>query len=127
MSDPTVGATLRDYGYTQVIDGNISKRAAASSWTKDIRDDDGLRYRIRIDEIATAHLTERPCPPVLEAYVEFRLPNGGASKVTYSVRDDSIIDVEDFFEEIWTHMAMDYEDGSMPEFSIPALEDFAHD
>lgn len=110
----TMVEELKAAGYTR------SNRKGAQSagqgsffalWQKRIEDEAGTRYFVNFTEYNPGFYSLTEVPHVFEAEVHFRFTNGGFSNVTHSVDRQAIEDIEDYFEEIWTHMGLGYAEG----------------
>lgn len=113
---------LRAAGYTR-SNRKGHQRAGEGSffalWQKRIEDEAGTRYYVNFTEHNPGFYSQREVPHVFEADVQFRFTNGGFSNVTHSVVRQAIEDIEDYFEEIWTHMGMGYAEGG-PDYAKAA-------
>jgi hypothetical protein len=88
-------------------------------WQKRIEDEAGTRYFVNFTEYNPGFYSLTEVPHVFEAEVHFRFTNGGHSNITHSVDRQAIEDIEDYFEEIWTHMGMGYAEGG-PDYAKAA-------
>ncbi len=105
---------LKAAGYTR-SNRKGAQRAGQGSffalWQKRIEDEIGTRYFVNFTEYNPGFYSLTEVPHVFEAEVHFRFTNGGFSNVTHSVDRQAIEDIEDYFEEIWTHMGLGYAEG----------------
>lgn len=104
---------LLEAGYVQVDPkvALILDKSIVSLWRKKIRDELGIRYCISIRKLDVNPHQGTPDDYWIKAETHFRFTNGGHSTVTHSIDTQEIEDVEDYFEEIWTHMGFDHIEG----------------
>lgn len=122
IGDDSLAAKLRAAGYTR-SNRKGHQRAGEGCffalWQKRIEDEAGTRYFVNFTEHDPGFYSQTEVPHVFEADVHFRFTNGGHSNITHSVDRQSIEDIEDYFEEIWTHMGMGYAEGG-PDYAKAA-------
>lgn len=120
--DDSLAPKLKAAGYTR-SNRKGDQRAGEGSffalWQKRIEDEAGTRYFVNFTEHDPGFYSQTEVPHVFEADVHFRFTNGGHSNVTHSVDRQAIEDIEDYFEEIWTHMGMGYAEGG-PDYAKAA-------
>jgi hypothetical protein len=105
---------LSEAGYSRSSrkgDQRAGEGSFVALWQKRIEDGAGTRYFVNFTEYNPGFYSLTEVPHVFEAEVHFRFTNGGHSNVSHSVDRQAIDDIEDYFEEIWTHMGMGYAEG----------------
>ncbi|NTF16845.1 hypothetical protein G6L37_00200 [Agrobacterium rubi] len=100
-------------GYTQIARNVLVALdpCVVAMWRKEITDGLGVRYCISIEELIVNQLHDHASETWIKAQTHFRFTNGGYSTVTHSIDKQEIEDVEDYFEEIWTHMGFHHIEG----------------
>jgi len=104
--------TLLDHGYrkinTPLVSVDITLPGLVETYQKRVEDDHGVRYYLNVRH---TQITSGMSLEILEPHVQFER-QGTVVNVQMLQREESLDQVEAYFEEMWTGMGMDYEDGT---------------